>query len=66
MTLKEYKEKLNKHDWYYAMSDDPRIYDTGLAEENELKRLAENKPSFMKAFKNKEDSLFNKLKQKAS
>jgi len=58
MKLKEYKERLNKHDWYYMMSEDPRWYDSGHAEENELRQLAETKPSFKKAFDAKYKELF--------
>lgn len=47
------------------MSDDSRWYDAGLAEENELKRLAETKPTFAKAFKEKKDSLFKKVSKKS-
>lgn len=53
MNLKEYKEKLNKHDWFYVMTEDPKVYDSGLAEENEIKKLAESKKSFMKAYETK-------------
>lgn len=61
MTLREYKKRLDKHDWYYPMSDDPRWYDAGLTEENELRKLAQTKPSFAKAFEDKRDSIFKKL-----
>ena len=61
MTLREYKKRLDKHDWYYVMSDDPRWYDAGLAEEKELIKLAQSKPSFTKAFQDKRDSIFKKL-----
>lgn len=60
MNLQQYKERLEKHDWYYSFSEDGRIYDSGLAEEKELKKLAENNPSFMKAYQNKFDKLFKK------
>jgi len=43
------------------MSDDPRWYDAGLTEENELRKLAQTKPSFAKAFEDKRDSIFKKL-----
>lgn len=32
-------ELINKHDFYYAMSDDPRSYDSGKALEREIKTL---------------------------
>lgn len=50
MTLLEYKKRLKKHDWYYHQSDDPRWYDSGLAEERELTKLSKTKESFKKAF----------------
>lgn len=35
-------ELINKHDFYYTMSDDRRSYDTGKAEEREIKELLKN------------------------
>ena len=35
-------ELINKHDFYYAMSDDPRSYDSGKAAEREIKALIKN------------------------
>ncbi len=32
-------ELINKHDLYYAMSDDRRAYESGKAEESEIRRL---------------------------
>lgn len=58
MNLKEYKQKLKEHDWYYVMTDDPRVYDEGLAKETELKRLAENNKSFKSAYEKHFQSLF--------
>jgi len=58
MTLKEFKQRLNKHDWYYSMSEDSRWYESGLAEQKELERLAETKPSFKKVFDAKKNELF--------
>lgn len=39
-TLEEYKNALNKHDWFYFMSDDPRVYESGSFNHNKLVRLA--------------------------
>lgn len=38
-TLDTYLHKLEKHDAYYRMSDDPRTYDKGQAEDRELRQL---------------------------
>lgn len=39
-TLKEYEDMLNKHDWYYMMSEDHYIYAKGAYKQQELKELA--------------------------
>lgn len=40
MTLLEYYERLDRFDCWYMMSDDPRVFNRGLAEEAELRRIA--------------------------
>lgn len=62
MTLKEYKQKLDKHDWFYMMSDDPRWYDSGLAAETELEKLAEKDKELREAFDAKKNELFGQPK----
>ena len=37
--MQDLKAELEQHDWFYYMSDDPRIYDRGTLEQRELKRL---------------------------
>lgn len=39
-TLKEYEDMLNKHDWYYMMSEDHYVYARGAYKQQELKALA--------------------------
>ena len=38
-SVDNYLDKLKKHDWYFRMSDDPRTYDRGRAEIDNLKKL---------------------------
>jgi len=40
MSLEEYKEMLEQHDWYYMMSDDHRVYRAGKDAEYNLKQEA--------------------------
>jgi ribonucleotide reductase alpha subunit len=40
VTLKEYWEQLNAHDWYYEMSDDHRVWKAGFREQTRLEELA--------------------------
>lgn len=40
MTPAEYWDKLAAHDWYYAFSDDHRVWLRGISQEDELKSLA--------------------------
>lgn len=58
MDLKQYKARLDKHDWHYASSHDSRWYEAGLAEEVELKRLASENKSFQKAYDAKVKKVF--------
>lgn len=58
MTLKEYKEKLDKHDWFYMMSGDSRIYDSGLVKDKEILKLALENETFMKAYRAKHRQMF--------
>lgn len=60
MNLKEYKTRLDKHDWYYMMSDDRRAYEAGQAEENELRKLSEARKTYKKAYDSKVKQMFPK------
>jgi hypothetical protein len=66
MNLKEYKIALNKHDWYYGMSDDPRVFNAGYAEEVRLEKLAESRKTYKKAFEAKKEKIFPSKKPKSN
>lgn len=51
MSIEEYKQQLKDHDWYYVMSDDDRIFNSGNDEYVELYRIAKENPEFMDAYK---------------
>ena len=42
MSKEEFINELNKHDWYYIMSDDPVIYDNGRFNNNRLLNLSKD------------------------
>jgi hypothetical protein len=44
MTLQDYYEELDKHDWYYQYSDDSRVYNKGQQNADRLKRISEESP----------------------
>jgi len=53
MTLPEFYDELERHDWHFAMSDDGRIYHKGLENTVRLERLAldiEGGPELRRAF----------------
>ena len=51
MELNEYIQELKQHDWYYAMSDDGRVYNRGRLESSRIKELAETGgEDFMRAY----------------
>lgn len=39
-TPQEFAQRLRRHDWYYAQSDDPRVYQRGENESRELSYIA--------------------------
>jgi len=56
MNLERFRDYLIRFDWYYAYSDDHRVWSTWNAEEKRLKAfLSHARPAFV--------SLYNKLKQ---
>jgi len=40
MTLAELYRELERHDWFYQMSDDPRVYHSGNDNERRLQYMA--------------------------
>lgn len=50
MTLEEYKQQLEAHDWYYHMSDDPSKYSLGYDNNVRLKLLIIDNDEFLQAF----------------
>lgn len=38
-SFKDYETAINRHDWYYSMSDDTRSYDKGKKEEADLRNI---------------------------
>jgi len=44
ITLAEFYDQLDRHDWYYAMSDDHRCWQRGEAERKRLDELAATIP----------------------
>lgn len=50
MNLETYMKDLKNHDWFFAMSDDHRVYMRGNAERDRLVKLAESSEEFKNAF----------------
>lgn len=46
MTLDEYERQLRAHDWWYAMSDDHRVFTKGDAEQKRLRQLANSDAAY--------------------
>ena len=42
MEREDYQQLLDKHDWYYEFSDDPRVYKKGKQERRKLVSLAKS------------------------
>lgn len=50
ISLSEFYDLLNKHDWYSAMSDDSRMVTKGRKAERELLKIADQGPEYAKLF----------------
>lgn len=42
MTLTNLYDELDRHDWFYAMSDDHSVWTLGVADESRLNQLAKS------------------------
>lgn len=54
MTLDDFDsfvQKLNAHDWFYGMSDDPNVHAAGRNSFNELSRIAKTSPEAVQVFR---------------
>lgn len=59
MTISEFKKLLEKHDWYYFMSDSPTVFDRGFRQLSVILEQCEKNPVFDKLYKEKKESIFN-------
>ena len=50
MTLREFYDLLKKHDWYYDMSEDPKVVLTGRINRQKLIKLSRQSPEHEKLF----------------
>lgn len=53
ITKEEYQDMLEKHDWYYEMSDDSRVYQSGTKNRLNLLQLANSNKEFEQMYKDK-------------
>jgi hypothetical protein len=51
-TSETFAKLLNDHDWYYAYSDDVRVYRNGTAERKEIEAIASANPTFLAMLRN--------------
>lgn len=60
MTLEDYKETLELHDWFYYFSDDHRVYVAGEQASKQLLAVAEwNGDDFKRAYNEAHAKRFN-------
>lgn len=59
MTLTEFYDALARHDWFYEMSDDGRVWRAGVARQKELEKIAETSESHRDLFDRYSASVFS-------
>lgn len=50
MSLDDYKQLLSRHDWYYAYSDDHRVWKAGNESQQRIEALALLSPEHAQAY----------------
>jgi|TARA_Y100000310_G_scaffold44394_1_gene41431 hypothetical protein len=50
MTLQEFWDMLNRHDWYYQFSDDHRIWSEGSKNSDQIRLLSDISPEHKKLY----------------
>jgi hypothetical protein len=50
MSLAEYWDELNRHDWYYPYSDDHRVWLRGVKDEQRLEAIAKESPAHQELY----------------
>ena len=61
MTLREFYDLLKKHDWYYDMSEDPKVVLTGRINRQKLIKLSRQSPEHEKLFEEYRAKAGNRL-----
>lgn len=51
MNIQDYAKRLKSHDWYFAMSDDFSVWQSGSSNLKELKALSESSQNHARLFK---------------
>ena len=59
ITLKKYKDMLDKHDWFWFNSDSTQVRDLWYTAEQKLEKLAATYKTYQNAFDRKKESIFN-------
>lgn len=49
-SLSIFYTELGQHDWFYMMSDDPKVYSRGSDRQSYLERMAKTSPEHQKLF----------------
>lgn len=59
MSIQEYYDALEAHDWYYSFSDDMRKYKQGELARFSLETIAKQSPEHQKLYNAFEDHMFS-------
>lgn len=58
-SLLEFYKMLEMNDWYYEMSDSPRVYKTGVKQNSELKTIASQSKEHQELFDEYREYIWN-------
>lgn len=59
MNIEQYKQELNRHDWWYDYSDDHKAWKRGQANWERLRELSKESPEHYAALRAKVKEIFD-------
>jgi len=59
MSLQEFFDELEKHDWYYEYSDDQRVWDKGNTNSKRLSGISEESEEHKKLYKDYTNHMYS-------
>lgn len=61
MNKEDFQIMLKKHDWWYHMSEDPRVYEDGKASLNKILKICEQDSELNNMYKEYKENIYKNV-----